>query len=343
MSLKPSTIAGFPRIKYFYHSRYLVNPKIYDKIFDRLDLKKTYGDCKRLKVLDLYPGPLTQSIVFNKRYNPQQHVLMESRPSFVEHIRSTLKEDNSAFQLSELDPYDWKSYIKIMEETEQFVPATQNRNYIHDKFFVMANVTEKKHEGLLMQWFNCLGVGNWIQKYGRVKMLVWMPTSTAAKLLAKPSTKLRAKCSVVCEAYSISNLIALSNVQDFKQFDKDTLEKSSPVVLEEHDIVPESGASIALMEIDPLEHNIACDEWDYVTKHLMILKKTPFNDAVESLGHGARDYFRGKIANEAFMKRHPITFTAEEFKYLTSIFSNWPFKPDIYLDFFDYRQEESVM
>ena len=73
----------------------------------------------------------------------------------------------------------------------------------------------------------------------------------------------------------------------------------------------------------------------------MILRRTPLVDAVESLGHGAREYYLETVKDKQLMKRCPVTFTFKEFEYITQLFINWPFKPDIYVELYDLKVDES--
>lgn len=327
-------------IKHFYRFKYLVNPIIYDKIFKKLRLEQKYENFEQVKILDLYPGPAIQSAIFNNQFKPKQHILLDSRPSFAKFIESQYKD--SSLQFIEEDPYDWSSYTKLIDDKKQFVPDTVDQDHLNNKFLIMANLSEKGHEGLLIQWLNCLGYRNWLFRFGRVRMLIWVPTNTALKLLAEPGERARTKCSVLRETFTISKLIATTNNKDLELFNKRDLLHWDPVIFQNEDTLPAKEISMSLLEIEPIKHELDFDTWDYVTKHLMILKSTPLIDAVESLGHGGREYFSEKIGDRSFLERKPLSLDATEFKYLTKIFENWPFKPNIYLDFVDLSQEEKV-
>ncbi|CAL9731884.1 mitochondrial transcription factor 1 [Monosporozyma unispora] len=345
MALRIPTLAEISTVKHSYRFQYLINQTICDKIFTKLQLDKTYpNNLKDLKVLDLYPGPAVQSAVFNNRFTPKQHLLMESRKSFAEfQDRYLIPYDNSNhLTMIRKDPYDWSSFTDLIDKEKKFQPEVQSRNHIHNEFLIMGNVTEKKYEGLIIQWLNCLGYKNWLMKFGNVKMLLWLPTQTAVKLLALPGTKHRNKCSLYLEAFANTNIVALSHSEHIKDFDKKLIEKSSPVLIDNSDaIFPiNSKDAITLLEINPKDHAIDVDTWDYVTKQLMILRGTPLLDAVESLGHGAREYYLEKLTDKSLMERCPATFTYDEFLYIIKLFKAWPFKPDIYLELYDIKIDE---
>lgn len=326
-------------IKSWYGFRYLLNPEVHSTIFDKLKVRERY-DSRKLRVLDLYPGPGIHTGVFYNKFEPTQLAMMESRRYFVKHLEEWY--NKTPVDLIEQDPFKWESYTYITDETKQFVPDKVSYESINDKFYMMANLTEKKHEGLLMQWLACIGNRNWMFRFGRSSMLVWMPTPVAVKLLADAGDKTRHKCSLVREAFTDTKLVAISDEKDLNRFNKHTLDAFDTTLLKEDDLSPQN-YGIAAVEFTPKIHNIDLDNWEYVTKHLMVLNKTPLIEALDSLGHGARDYFSEKIAPEKqyLLKSYPHDFTNDDFIYLTNLFHLWPFKPNIYVDFFDHLQEES--
>lgn len=348
MPIRVPTLEEINAITYSYRFQYLVNPKICEQIYSKLRLETVYANqCRDLKVLDLYPGPSITSVVFNNRFCPKQHFLMDMKNAFVQFQDRYLIPYNNENLMTMVrkDPYDWSSYTDLIEKEHQLEPGFQDRSKLHNQFLIMANVTERKQEGLVMQWVNCLGNKNWLMKFGNVKMLLWIPSQTAVKLLAPPGNRYRNKCSLYLEAFAQTNLIAVSQSETIlKEFDKPLVEKCAPILIDnKEDIFPQTSkaqASMSLLEINPKDQNFDVDTWDYVTKQLMILRRTPLVDAVESLGHGAREYYLERIKDTAFLQRCPVTFTFEEFLYVTKIFKDWPFKPDIYLELYDLKLDD---
>lgn len=338
MSIPVKSLQSLSHIKHYYGFRYLLNPLLHEQIFDKLKLEQTYKNFQEVKVLDLYPGPAQQAAIFYNRYKPKQYALLENRPDFSKHLKEEFYA--SPLEVFESNPYEWSSYTDLIDKTRQFVPEKQPLTHINDKFMVTANLTNHAHEGLLMQWFACIGNRNWLQRFGRVKMLLWVPTSAAAKLLATPGSHLRSKCSVVREAFTDTKLIALTDTKERELFGKSEFERYNPILFANSDAWQIRDKGIALLEINPNHHNIDLDNWDYVTKHLLILRKTPLTESLNCLGHGGKDYFNQKIQDKGFLNKTPGDLTNYEFLYLTDLFDKWPFKPDIYMDFVDVYQEE---
>ncbi|QLG73603.1 hypothetical protein HG535_0F01130 [Zygotorulaspora mrakii] len=340
MSLPVKNLQILAQIKHYYGFRYLLNPVIHNKILDKLNLQKTYGNFQDTKILDLYPGPAQHAAIFYNRFRPEQYTLMENRTDFFDYLKTEYS--NSELQLAEKNPYEWSSYTDLIDNEKQFVPDKQPLTQINNRFLVTANLTNASHEGLVMQWFTCIGNRNWLQRFGRVKMLVWVPTPVAAKLLASPGSNARSKCSVVRETFTETHLIALSNTKECEMFHETEFEQMSPIVFPNTDVWQVRDKGIALLEINPTAHQVDLDNWDYVTKHLLILKKTPLKESLDSLGHGGKDYFNLKITDKNLLEKSPGQLTSVEFIYLSKLFDEWPFKPDIYMDFVDVYQEEGL-
>ncbi|SCU93847.1 LADA_0G05160g1_1 [Lachancea dasiensis] len=344
MSMLVKRLPELSKIPHYYGYRYMLNPAVHNKIFDKLQLHKTYLNPGRLKVLDLYPGPAQHSVIFNNRLKPAQHVLMDARPDFVKHIGALISDEevnSSTIELYEGDPYDWDSYTSMIDEHKVLTPSIKGLEAIHDEFLVMANLSGMIGEGLFMQWLACIGNRNWIQRFGRVKLLVWVQESTAVKLLAKPGDQLRSKCSVVTDAFTNTKLIATMEGRSPRdsKFNSDLLAKHEPIFFSAKDVWMPSGKPISLIEVNPNNHHVDLDNFDYVTKHLLILKSTPLSSALDSLGHGGKEYFRSVIRDEKLLQKCPKDLTVEEFMYCTKLFDLWPFKPDIYMDFIDVFQD----
>ncbi|CCE63883.1 hypothetical protein TPHA_0G00470 [Tetrapisispora phaffii CBS 4417] len=340
MSLTVPTLESLSSIKKFYSFKYMLNSDIHEKIFNKLKLEKVYSDfSNKVDVIDLYPGPAQQSVMFNNKYKPRNHILMESRLVYHRHLINNYQQ--SPFIIYKKDPYEWSSYTDLIDKEKIITPIKQDRTHVNDSLLLIANLTNPNSEALMMQWLSCVGNGNWLQRFGLVKMLIWLPTSTAIKLLACPTDKSRSKCSLLTEALTDTNLVATMNSKDINLFNKKIIDKCDPILFDSKDVLPDKSCSISLLEVTPKQTTIDFDYWDYVTKHLMILKGTTLRNCVESLGHGARDYFERAIKDQSMLDRCPGELTIEEINYLVDLFYKWPYKPDIYMDFIDIFQDSN--
>jgi transcription factor 1 len=290
----------------------------------KLQLNKFYKE--DVKVLDVYPNNLVFSTSLYNNLRPSQYVLMETRKDFLQHIKQyleTIKTIEHNFQLAPLDPYVWKSYLKLTEEDKTITPEFQTRDHIHTNFLFTGNVSE---EGLLMQWLACLGHQNWMIKYGNVKLLLWVPEASAIKITAPPSSPARAKCSVVTQTHSYCKLIAIQSAARKKKFSAEVIERDDPLIID--GAAFSSASPMTLLEINPKDVPVNdIYSWDYVVKSLMISKTLPLIDAVNNLGPGAEQYFSQRMSKKLLQTKIK-DLSSDAFLEITTHFDNWAFKPD---------------
>ncbi|CDO92422.1 unnamed protein product [Kluyveromyces dobzhanskii CBS 2104] len=200
--------------------------------------------------------------------------------------RATLK-DHPSMVVYDKNPYKWETFIEMTKEDKVLTPTTQKRDHIHDEFLITANLTNKKGEQLYVQYLQCVANKNWMQRFGLVKMLVWIPQQTARKLFAPFATKDRNRLTLLSELATDTKLIATSE-NSMSKFTPECLQKFDPV------IIPTDGNSpddLSLVEVNPRDHDVDLDNWDFVTQKLMVLKSQPIEEMIEILGHGAHDWF----------------------------------------------------
>jgi transcription factor 1 len=254
---------------------------------------------------------------------------MESRLEYSKYITSYLGslEMSHKFQHFNLDPYQWQSYLDITEKEKIVEPGYESRDHIHSKLLFTGSCHV---EGLVMQWMACMGNQNWIQRFGNVRMLLWIPQASALKIMAPVSVRERSKCSIVREAFSDARIVALPNSSKLSSFKEEIIQES--IIFDEKDF-SNPAYPMALVEFNPKDTNI--DDmytWDFVTKNMMILKTRPVSESIKNLGPGAEIYFKEKL-NEKLWKQRVNSLTATDFHTITKVFDLWPFKPDTMIDF----------
>lgn len=289
---------------------------------DKLNLGNYYKH--NTKVLDVYStNGLFSSGIYNSIL-PEQYIMMENRHEFrdflLEYKESQAEPNN--LQLRDLDPYSWKSFIEITDNTKLLQPGFQSRDHVHTEFLLAGSCT---NEGLLMQWLACLGNQNWIQRFGNVKMLLWVPNSSAIKIMATPGANSRAKCSLTRETFSNTKIIAVPDDKDLKKYNKDSLSKDETILMDPSEF-SNKALPLTLLEIDPLDHNLDTYSWEYVVKHLMSASRKPLHDSVNFLGPAAYDFFVAHLPVEYWSKT-ARELTSEEVKEIVRVFELWPFKP----------------
>lgn len=296
-----------------------------DRIMAKLRYDKIYND--QLQILDVYSSNLVFSLTLNNYLSPKQHILMEDRPEYVKYIRSYFEKlpdpASTTFEHVQSDPYNWQSYLDLT----QLQPGFEKRDHIHSKFLF----TGLCHlEGLVMQWMACMGNQNWIQKFGNVRMLLWIPQPTALKIMAPANTRERNKCSIVREAFSDSRVIAMPRNKLCNSFQDDVMDEC--IIFEEDDF-SNPVHPMALVEFQPKDNDIEdMFTWDFITKNMMILKTKPVSESVKNLGPGAEEWFKSSLPAD-LLKRKVNSLEAHDFKVILDKFEEWPFKPETTIEF----------
>ncbi|AGO10943.1 AaceriAFR564Wp [[Ashbya] aceris (nom. inval.)] len=326
---RQSFIEACQAVKFSYGRTIISNPKIFEQAYSRINLQKSY-DMSKVQVLELYPGTGMSSYIFHELYKPQLQVLMESKSAYTKVIDQYL-EPLGNFKLHKHDPYMWESFISLIDEQKILQPEVQSRDHVHDSFLVMGNLTDRRGEQLYMQYLQCMANKNWMQRFGLVRMLFWVPQTTAIKLLSPRDFKARSRCSVITDAITDTRLIATTS---------SNLSAFGPGVLEAHDplLLPEDKTNYALLEVLPLNHNMELDYWDYCLQRLMVCKSTPLSDNLEVLGHGASEFLKPRLDAE-LLKKKPLQLTHQEFTEIASAYALWPFKPSLY-DYYDQSDDQ---
>lgn len=321
----PELVKG---IRATYGSTFENDPKILRAIVNKLDLKSQYRS-KNLQILDIYAGPSLQSLIVNEELCPKTQVLMDDRKKFVELYQDVYRNHPSIVPYNQ-NPYKWESFLELTDKDQLITPEFQKRDHIHDKFLITANLTNKKGEQLFVQYLQCVANQNWLQRFGLVKMLVWIPQTTARKLFSPFSTKDRNRITLLSEAVTDTRLIATSDLSE-KFFPKECLEKFKPIKLEGEAGLTEN---LSLVEINPKDHNLDLDSWDYVVQKLMILKSKPVRESLEILGHGAHDWFLPRLSPR-ILDMKPQAMTYLDINEIGKEFALWPFKPPLLIEFYE--------
>lgn len=352
----------------------------------RLNLKEKYPNKAQTKVLDLYPGFSLSSLALYETLSPQQQLLLDTNEKFNEFVdqnlemvktaQQPLKSDGNKFkyyysqlpelqnlQHAHLNPYQWATYSTITNhdistnktvdpERAIFLPTKQDTNKPHDEFLIHGNLTglvcaRYSGEALLMQLYGCVHRQNWMQRFGKIRMLFWVREATALKLIARPGDVGRSKASLIAETFTNTSLIAVNKatVEEPKSkryvLHPELLAKHNPVIFSDNEakVVTEDKERIALIEIEPTAFpSFDFEQWDYVTRQLFVLHNHPLTTSISTLGPGAKEWILPRFPKE-YHDLKPTQLSREMFSEIYEIFLNWPFKPDINLDFLDIYQD----
>lgn len=260
---------------------------------------------------------------------------MDSRKDYYNNSIKYLNEIKSIsnnFQFVKKDPFNWQSYLDITDVDKIFVPRFEERDHIHKHFLYSSNVGD---EGLFMQWLGCLGHQNWLFRFGNVKMLLWIPESTAIKVIAPVGSNSRARCSVIAQTFSDCKLIAVQKQGNLKKFNQTVLENDDPLLVDANAFT--GSVPMTLIELNPKDTAVYdIYSWDFVVRNLMILKRLTVAEAVKNLGPGAEDYFQ--LLPKELLKTTIKELDSEDFMTITKLFDAWAFKPPSLFDYFVHER-----
>ncbi|KAK9470290.1 S-adenosyl-L-methionine-dependent methyltransferase [Dipodascopsis tothii] len=293
------------------------------------ELSKQYSYSNDLTIIDGYPGVGLWSRTLNQALQPKKHVCLEVFRSYYQWLE-TYNSDliaNGQMSLVPHDPFKWTSYLDIVKEG-LVSPPTVPLNRVHDSLLFTMNLTSVQGDQLLGQFLGCIGNRNWIQKYGRVRMLLWVRPTLAQKVLAQVGDVSRNKTSVLASAYAdVRPLFAMEEygtlpVVKAKQYDSEGNEivvpkkrgrrtKAEAEALrkaEEENKAPKKGYMLIppgkLMNDNVLVRGRAKNATYPQEKPLVLLEITPKENLCGSLGPDAVDPFTFEyVIKQLFVSR----------------------------------------
>ncbi|GMM35518.1 RNA polymerase specificity factor [Saccharomycopsis crataegensis] len=349
MSVHPDRLFSkefFRKMVWKYNFSHLIDIDAYHQIFDKAKLKKMYKEPEKLNVLHLYSPQGALPSALQSYLHPRNQIVMDPFPKcrafYQKHLFPLVKKYNEKvddahrynLKICVENPYKWESYHNFFNK-ESFIPEEQSDDHIHTNFLVTCNYTNSFGEQLAVQHLNTFGNRNWIQKYGRVRMLSLLDPASAGKFFGYQRGKiLRNRMTVQAQAYADAKLLAVSR-NGLSHFPEEFIEKSNPVILEKDQFLSASD-SMAVVDFQPkkVPTDVNLDEFDYITKTLLVTK-IPLKESIDLLGFGASEFFLNEPDFKPFMDKSARDLSAEEFFKLTKLFGYWPFRPDVMLTFED--------
>ncbi|KTW27784.1 hypothetical protein T552_02224 [Pneumocystis carinii B80] len=304
----------------------LLNSKIAERAVSALKLN-IYNEAT---VLEMGPGPGIMTEALLKRINPKLYILMEPDKRFHPFLKAISEKTSSKVVLTELNGFLWSSYSQL--ETQGLLkPGYQPMDHIHTSLLFLAHLPHGVlGEQLLAQFLIARYERLWIHQYGRVRMLFWVTTSLARRLMAMPGKQGRCKLGIVRE--SVAECKTIIGNKEFPGVCSE-LEATPKDFIREKDLI--------LIEIVPLSEipiKAPLDSFDYVVRHLFVLRKTPLTKAISTLGPGA-EVLTKKLPSYLLEKKVD-EITREEFDEIGQVFDKWSFRPKILFDQWVNDKEE---
>lgn len=306
-------------------------------IIDKLDLKQKYQDPSKLNIVDIYSGFGLLSTMINYELTPKKHILIENHYSTIPHYEKILplinQNPNSEIIHYVKSGYDWDTYKHLTDTDKLLDVSKQSRDKIHDELLIIANVLSHSFaESLFAQWLLCIAHENWLQRFGRVRMICIIPEATAQKFLAGPGFFRRNKGSVKRDIYSDCKLIAINesggdnHQPDGWGYDPNVLINDQPIIIPITAVQPAT-LRYAVVEVVPKAlPNVNVESLEFVSQILMYKRSHPIFEGLKFVSPGALEDLGPKLQHLAH--KTPRDLTADEFKYIVDVFEKWPFKPN---------------
>ncbi|KAI5951355.1 MTF1 [Candida jiufengensis] len=342
-SFNPLLKDSFFLLPRFTHEKsQLKNAEECQNIINKLNLRDDYNS-KKLNIIDVNPGFGLFSSMLNYELKPKNHILLDKHEENykkwskkIEHLQ-TVNQNQENFKILKHDPFIWDTYDKIFQNgiIEELKPQPYDK--LNDELLIVANWTGKGDESIIAQWIGCCGNRNWLMKYGKVRMLLMIPSTTAMKFLSEPGYKKRNRTSLKRDLYTHSKLIAIGDDSDIlgKGYDPRVLVRDQPIVLKKNAFLRNS--EVAIIEVFPGEYQTDCISNIEHLLSAMFVSSTKLKDHLPKLAPGA-EYLVSLLSDDILEKR-ASEFTKQDILEFSNAYGQWPFKPSIE-ETFDISEED---
>jgi len=257
--------------------------KYTEPILDKLDLTAY----QRTTIIDMNPNLGIFSAALHERLQPKQHILLEPEKRYGDRMREFQELYENSWYVP-LDGYNWDTYKELFSK-DQLPPPWPNKftkpkiktslsteGINPDLLFVGHMSKSPKSQRLMAQFISCCTVGSWIQRYGRVRFLLWVPDVVRDRYLPR-SIAARTRPSAWAEAIVDITEVATSNeirtgkgIQKLQVINQDNvhLEEMKPGPSKQQEIKSEIRKQAKLQaRLKLIEHEIkklVAEELDFV-------------------------------------------------------------------------------
>lgn len=355
-SLNPKLLPHFsalPRSTHQYGFKNIVSAKTCQEIIDRLKLREKYPNSEEnLNIVDIFSGYGLLSSMINYELKPKSHIIIDStkenekiwnsRMSFLE--RTTGNAEN--FKYYNLDGHAWETYDQIFKKDKAIDLKIQQREKVNDELLIVANISSGKFgESLFAQWIMCCAYQNWLQRFGRVRMILLVRESTTVKFLAGPNFSKRNRAALKRDMFTDVELIAVSDTQVDSTgmagdgYDPNLLLKDQPLVMTGSSVLP-SGGDLSVVEVVP-KHlpSLDVNAVEYLTQVFMYKASNTIKESFSILAPGAEEDLGPQLSTE-ILNKTARQLSREDLEAIYTAYNNWAFKPS-YEDTLNFFTEET--
>lgn len=355
-SLNPALIPhlkAIARSSHQYGFKNISNPAACQLVLDRLNLKEKYPTSEgKLTILDVFSGYGLFSTMLNYELKPKNHIIINntrenhtvwtSRLAYLE--KATGNAEN--FRYYNLDGHAWQTYDHIFKGPDAIKVETQDHLKVHDLLLIVANISSAKFgESLFAQWIMCSAYHNWVQRYGRVRMVLLVRESTTAKFLSGPNYMKRNRASLKRDLFTDTKLVAISDTQTDSLkgvgeiFDPNLLVRDQPLILPGPAVLP-LGGDLSVVEVVPKDlPGLDVNALEYLTQVFMYKASNTVKESFLVLAPGADEDLSSLLPDE-ILKKTARQLTREDLLLIYAVYNNWAFKPS-YEETINFFTEES--
>lgn len=327
--------------RYQYGAKHIINPKLCQDVIDKLDLNKKYPNAQNLDIVDVFTGFGMLSTMINFELKPRNHIIIEDGKANL-HVWQNridalkkLTNNRENFILYPHNGFNWITYDHLINRDRIITPKSLDRTKINDELLIVGNLTSSSFgESLLAQWIMCSVYRNWLQKYGRVRMICIIPEDTAQKFLSGRGFPKRNRSAIKREMFTDTKLISLvANAEsgaapEAHKYDPNVLFNDQPSKILPKSVLP-SGALLSVIEIIPKNLELFdVDMLEYILQILMYKSTGRVSESLAQIAPGAEDELAPKLPQE-LLHKCPRDLTTEEFMSIFNIIDNWAFKPSV--------------
>ncbi|GMG19999.1 unnamed protein product [Ambrosiozyma monospora] len=310
-------------------------------LFDRIKLKDTYKDAdKHLNVIDLCNPVSPMTFAIEDHLKPKNHLIVPNSQSSLKNWKKFMETDPecSNFTLAKYFSTSVNNKFLDLPIADGYVdPQMQPDKKVNDSLLILGNFRGTLNQVLFRKllYFNSLGICFFT--YGNVKMLGWMYCKDVCKYVAPIGDAKRRNNTVLGELYSDIRIIAYEEpekkveryFQNLPGATKLTGYRLSQKLASPND-------AICLVEFQSNQNKYDMDHPDvvhYIVKKLYMLKSSPVAQCLATLGPGSEEYFVSALPQE-ILNKYNSDLTIEEILYITQVFMDWPFKPDLNVELY---------
>ncbi|KAL6452473.1 MTF1 Mitochondrial transcription factor 1 [Candida maltosa Xu316] len=331
-------------VKYSYGRTHLRDPEACQKIIDKLDLTHHYKP-NNFNIIDVNPGYGLLSSMLNYELKPKNHILIEDKDKCVSTLTGMIdelqnKSNNDSFELYKKDAYEWETYSDLIDKDKLISPIVQPYEKVNDDLLIVANWTGMRDESIIAQWVGCCGNRNWLMKYGKVRMVIFVPALSAMKFITEPGFRKRRRTGMKFSLFTDSKLVAITEaaIPVGLGYDPRVLVRDQPPVITKAQYF--RNADFAVIEVIPGDHTSnEIANIEYFMSSIYVTS-APLKSSITGVAPGAE--YLLKLIPKDILEKKSYELTNEDILEIARAYEEWPFKPsleDSYMG--DFTQTEA--